>query len=243
MSERTDTRQAIVEAAAELLGEGGAAAMTTRGVAERAGVQAPTIYRLFGDKDGLLEAVAEHVLHTFVTAKTAGLAAAQAAGDHLLEDFRSGWRRQVEFGLAHPAVFAMMVERGTSSAAVRAGRDVLAARVHRLAAAGLLQVPEPRAVDLVHATATGAIQALLSTPPDDRDPGLAEAMMEAALAAVLVPGAKDRADSGPAGDPAVAAAVALRALVPGLDVLSAAERALLAQWLDRVAYGRTSPDS
>ncbi|WP_328341958.1 helix-turn-helix domain-containing protein [Micromonospora sp. NBC_00421] len=38
---------------------GGARAVTTRGVAERARVRAPTIYRLFGDKDGLVEAVAE----------------------------------------------------------------------------------------------------------------------------------------------------------------------------------------
>ncbi|WP_338419811.1 TetR family transcriptional regulator [Streptomyces klenkii] len=36
--------------------------MTTRAVAAAAGVQAPAIYRLFGDKDGLLEAVAEQRL-------------------------------------------------------------------------------------------------------------------------------------------------------------------------------------
>jgi AcrR family transcriptional regulator len=34
--------------------------VTTRSVALAAGVQPPTIYRLFGDKDGLLDAVAEH---------------------------------------------------------------------------------------------------------------------------------------------------------------------------------------
>ena len=46
-----------------------AAAVTTRAVADAAGVQAPTLYRLFGDKDGLMEAVAEHVMAAFVHAK------------------------------------------------------------------------------------------------------------------------------------------------------------------------------
>ncbi len=231
---RTDTRRAIVDAAARLLREGGASAMTTRAVAELAGVQAPTIYRLFGDKDGLLEAVAEHVVATFVAGKASGLAAAEAVGADPLEDLRSSWRHQVEFGLAHPAVFRIMVDRGVASAAVRSGRDVLVARVHRLAVAGLLRVPEPRAVDLVHAAGTGVVQALLSTPPDARDPGLAEAMMEAALTAILVPGA---ADASPAEDSTVVAAVALRALAPELDALSTSERRLLAEWLDRVVAG------
>ena len=65
----TDTRARIVDAAARLLREAGPAAVTTRGVAEAAGLQAPAIYRLFGDKDGLLEAVAEHVLATWVDSK------------------------------------------------------------------------------------------------------------------------------------------------------------------------------
>jgi AcrR family transcriptional regulator len=47
------------EALAVLLGlVAGRRAVTTRAVAAGAGVQAPTIYRLFGDKDGLLDALA-----------------------------------------------------------------------------------------------------------------------------------------------------------------------------------------
>src|SRR5579862_10063683 len=61
-ADRRETRDNLVEVAARLLREQGAAAVTTRAVAEAAGVQAPTIYRLFGDKDGLLDAAAEHVV-------------------------------------------------------------------------------------------------------------------------------------------------------------------------------------
>ena len=54
-----DVRDRIVDAASALLASGGPSAVTTRAVAADAGVQAPTIYRQFGDKDGLLQAVAE----------------------------------------------------------------------------------------------------------------------------------------------------------------------------------------
>ncbi len=48
---REQVRGRVVAAAARLLGEHGAAAVTTRAVAQAAGVQAPTIYRLFGDTE------------------------------------------------------------------------------------------------------------------------------------------------------------------------------------------------
>ncbi len=89
-SRRSDTRSKIVDVAARLLREQGPAAVTTRGVAEAAGVQAPMIYRLFGDKDGLLEAVAEHVMTTFVSAKAQIVQAASAENVDPLEDLRAG---------------------------------------------------------------------------------------------------------------------------------------------------------
>ncbi|MFC7571734.1 TetR/AcrR family transcriptional regulator [Klenkia terrae] len=139
---RDRTRTAVVEAAARLLRDAGGDAVTTRAVAEAAGVQAPTLYRLFGDKDGLLEAVVEHELATFVAAKAAQVRAAAEAEDDPVEDLRAGWHRQVEFGLTHPAVFALLSDpaRAARSAAARSGREVLAARVHRVALAGRLRV-------------------------------------------------------------------------------------------------------
>lgn len=229
-SRRSDTRSKIVEVAARLLREHGPAAVTTRGVAEAAGVQAPTIYRLFGDKDGLLEAVAEHVMTGYVSAKAAIVAAASAEEVDPLEDLRAGWRTQIEFGLANPALFRLLSEpdRVLHSPAARSGRYVLESRVHRVAMTGRLRVSERRAVDLVQAAGVGAIQTLLSTPPGHRDAGLADGMLEAVLRHVLTD-APDRADSG-----AMATAVAFRAIAPRLDVLSHAERQLLTEWLDRV---------
>ncbi|GAA0307651.1 TetR family transcriptional regulator [Kineococcus aurantiacus] len=243
-SRRDDTRARIVGAAAHLLHEHGPSAVTTRGVAESAGVQAPTIYRLFGDKDGLLEAVAEHVLHTHVTAKAGVVAAATAHDVDPVEDLRAGWRTHVEFGLAHPALFRFLndPERAARSPAVEAGLEVLDARVHRLAATGRLRVGERRAVDLLRAAGVGTVTTLLTSPPADRDPGLAEDMLDAVLRQVLTD-ATDESDETGASPGDVSHAVALRAAAPHLHALSDAERALLTEWLDRVAArpGRAAP--
>ncbi|MER6304038.1 helix-turn-helix domain-containing protein [Kitasatospora sp. NPDC001539] len=231
---RTDTRAAIIEAAAALLGESGPGAVTTRGVAQRAGVQAPAIYRLFGDKDGLMDAVAEHVMAAFVARKAARAASAAAANTDPLDDLRTSWREQIEFGLTHPAVFRLLSdpERAPGSPAARAGREILQARVHRLAAAGLLRVPEPLAVDLIHAAGVGTVQILLATPPERRDPAMGEAMMDAVFARIL-PDAPSAAT-----DSTRVLAVALRAVAPDLETLSVPERHLLIEWLDRIAVPR-----
>ncbi|MTD14582.1 TetR family transcriptional regulator [Nakamurella sp. YIM 132087] len=247
---RTDTRARIVEVAARLLQEQGPVAVTTRGVAEQAGVQAPTIYRLFGDKDGLLEAVAEHVMNAFVAAKARLVADATAADVDPLDDLRDGWRTQINFGIAHPALFRLLgdPDRVRLSPAARSGREVLAARVHRLARTGRLRVSEDRAVDLIQAAGTGVIQTLLATPPDRRDPQLADEMWEAVLDRILTPdpAAADttrgtgRTGSPASTDAAMATSVAFRALVPDLTALSAAERALIAEWLDRIVNNTSS---
>jgi AcrR family transcriptional regulator len=228
-SSRAGTRSRIVDVAARLLREEGPAAVTTRGVAEGAGVQAPVIYRLFGDKDGLLEAVAEHVMAAFVSAKAEDVKAASAADVDPLDDLRAGWAMQIDFGVANPALFRLLSDpdRALRSPAARSGRQVLESRVHRVAAAGRLRVSERRAVGLIQAAGIGAIQTLLSTPPDQRDPGLAESLFQAILGQILA-----EAPAIPGGGP-IAAAVAFRAIAPRLDMLSEAERQLLADWLDR----------
>jgi AcrR family transcriptional regulator len=231
---RSDTRSRIVEVAAHLLRDQGPAAVTTRGVAEAAGVQAPAIYRLFGDKDGLLEAVAEHVLATHVAAKAAIVQSASVEDVDPLEDLRAGWRAQIDFGLANPAVFRLLSDpdRALRSPAAGAGKRVLESRVHRIAATGRLRVSERHAVALVHAAGVGAVQTLLATPPGQRDPELAESLYEAVLRQVLTDTPR------PPGDGPVATAVALRAVASRLDVLSDAEQRLLVEWLDRVADER-----
>lgn len=160
-SPRDDVRSDIIEAATRLLRERGAPAVTTRAAAQAAGVQAPTIYRLFGDQHGLVDAVAEHVMAAYIAAESVAV-----AGDPVA-DLRAGWRIQVEFGLANPESFRLLGTRGPGgpSPATVAGIEVLRSRMRRLAVAGLLRVNEQRATMMIHAAGTGVVLALLETPP------------------------------------------------------------------------------
>lgn len=218
----------MVEAAAGLLERGGREAVTTRAVAEAAGLQPPAIYRLFGDKDGLLDAVAAHGFATFVAGKRI-----DPDPVDLLDDLRSGWDLAVEFGLANPALYTLMYSEpaGFDSAASRAGWDMLRARVRRLAAAGLLRVDEGVAAGIIHATGRGAVLTWLSLPPGDRDPALLVALREAMVTAVTTERPAVR-EGGPAG-----AARTLLATLPGQTVLTGAEQQLLGEWLARLTNG------
>lgn len=228
-TDRQRLRARIVEVAAQRLRQDGPGSVTTRGVADAAGVQAPTIYRLFGDKDGLLEAVAEHMMATYADAKAESVDLAAAVGVDPIEDLRAAWTLQIEFGLTNPAVFRLLSDpdRVARSAAAATGRRVLETRVHRIAALGRLRVDEARAVDLIQAAGIGTIQTLLAAPPDRRDPDLADAMLDAVLSRILL-GAAEAVDPTP-----VAIAVAFRALAPRLDALTGRERELLLEWTDR----------
>ncbi len=227
VSSRDRTRAQLVEVAAHLLATEGPDAVTTRSVALAAGVQAPTIYRLFGDKNGLLDAVVEHGFATYL----AGKHPADSDADPV-QGLRAGWDLHVGFGLANPALFRLMLTAlrtpdGRATAAVGAG--VLQARVHRVAAAGRLLVTERRAVDLIHAAGTGVVLTLIDQAEDERDVTLADTAWESVCATILTD-ASTPAIAGPA-----VAAVTLRAALPGLTALTAAERTLLGDWLDRIA--------
>ena len=220
---RDGTRERIVATAAELLARDGREAVTTRAVAAAAGVQAPTIYRLFGDKTGLLDAVTEHGFQAYLADKG-------TATTDPVADLRAGWDLHVGFGLANPALYALMYgdpRPGATSPAAAQAMTMLRALVGRIAAVGRLRVSEEQAVHLVHATACGCVLTLLATASPD--PALSGLAREAALAAVI-------ADAPAVATPgAVGAAVALRAALADTDVVTNAERGLLGEWLDRIA--------
>lgn len=221
-----DARARITEAAARLLAEGGAGSVTTRAVAHAAGTAAPTIFRLFGDKDGLMDAVAEHVLATYVAATSEQ---ADLENGDPVEGLRRAWHTHIDFGLANPDLFVLLSTPGHAkrSVATTAGAEVLEARVRRVAATGLLGVPEHRAVAMIHAAGTGVVLALLQQPQTGPDNSLSEATLEAVLSAVLA-----TTPAPPASD-LTALAAAMRTAVPELPALSEAERGLLNEWLTR----------
>jgi AcrR family transcriptional regulator len=227
---RDEARGRIVAAAAELLARNGRDALTTRAVAAAAGVQAPTIYRLFGDKRGLLDAIAEHGFATYLAEKKV-----REPGPDPLKDLRAGWDLHVGFGLANPALYSLMYgdpHPGVSWSAAAAARQILQEHIRRLAVAGRLKVGEDTAAQLVHASGSGIVLTLLAMPEDRRDPALSKAAREAAIAAITTE-SPALETPGPA-----AAAIALRAVLPDATALTDGERHLLDEWLDRLAATR-----
>ncbi|RFA17148.1 hypothetical protein B7R22_01025 [Subtercola boreus] len=222
-------RARLVEVAAGLLEATGSDSVTTRSVSQAAGVQAPMIYRLFGDKEGLLAAVAEHGFATYMAKKRP-----LDADDDPVENLRSGWCLHIGFGLANPALFRLMhttLLTANGQRVADAGGEVLRERVRRVARAGRLRVGERRAVELIRAAGTGVVFTLIDQPEAERDGTLAGLAWEAVCASILT------AEPTAASDDAAAriAAVTLRASLPGFDAFTSAERALLGDWLDRLA--------
>jgi AcrR family transcriptional regulator len=232
VSSRDRTRAQLVEVAAHLLATEGPDAVTTRSVALAAGVQAPTIYRLFGNKSGLLDAVVDHGFASYMARKHLD------ADSDPVESLRAGWELHVGFGLANPELFRLMhtaLRAPEGRAAAATGAGVLQARVHRVAEVGRLRVTERRAVELIQAAGTGVVLTLISQAGDERDDTLADTAWESVCATILTD-ASAAAITGSA-----AAAVTLRAALPDLTTLTDAERALLGDWLDRIAESERVP--
>ncbi|MCY1047066.1 TetR family transcriptional regulator [Corallococcus sp. bb12-1] len=226
-AEGPDVRARIIAAAAELISSGGPDAATTRAVAAAAGVQAPTLYRLFGDKRGLLAAVIEHAMTSYVSKKSA-----RVPHPDPLQDFRDGWDMHVAFGLSHPGLFALMSSDpalASQPSAVGAGEEVLRRRIRNIARAGRLRVSEERALGLVVSMGTGAVLTLLRQPEGQRDLGLSDAAREATVAAITSEAAT------PANAEVRAVASALRASMDRIQVLSKGESLLLSELLERIA--------
>ncbi len=157
-----------MRAAADLLAEGDRTAVSTRAVAAAAGVHAPTIYRLFGDMRGLLDAVASYDFSTYLQVKTA-----REREVDPVEDLRRGWVLHVGFGLANPALYSLIYAEphpGASSPAAVAAAELLAGQIRRIAEGGGLRVGEERAAHLVHAADCGTTLTLIALPVNRRCP-------------------------------------------------------------------------
>ena len=118
------------------------------------------------------------------------------------------------------------------------GEAILHTLVARIAEAGRLRVTVPHAVRLIAAAGAGATLSLIATPPETRDPRLSGAMRDAVINAVTVAPPDEAPAEAPGLGRVAARAVALHAaLAESPGGLSAAERHLLGEWLDRLAAG------
>ncbi|MFA1539005.1 TetR/AcrR family transcriptional regulator [Actinomadura monticuli] len=223
-----DTRDRIVRAAAELLAEAAGEPVSTRAVCNAAGVGAPTLYHHFGDKRGLFDAVAAYGFERYLASKRAQTGTGDPVGD-----LRQGWDLHVEFGRTNPAFYTLMYGTARTPPIAAEADRILTGLVEAVARAGRLRVAVGTAVRMIHAAGVGVTLALIS---GGDDPDLSARSREAVLAAITVP--DGRPDDGGAASRA-ARAVSLRAALAAdpPPALTAAEAAMLGEWLDRIAAG------
>lgn len=100
------TEETILQAAADILERVGQEGLTTRAVCAAAKVTAPTLYHHFGDKAGLLNALLSSGIADFMSRKRLN----HTTNDPLA-DLRRGWDGWIEFALARPTLFGLMVEQ------------------------------------------------------------------------------------------------------------------------------------
>jgi AcrR family transcriptional regulator len=232
---QSSPQERILQAALGLLETGGVEAVSTRAVSAAADVQPPTIYRHFGDMQGLLNAVASAGFAAYLEAK-----GTRATYSDPVQQLRDGWNLHLEFGLTHPHLYTLMyaaaTKSGTQGPAALEGFAILRTLLQRVAEAGRLAVSVERAAAMIHGAAMGLTLSLLSAPV--RDDTLSDLMLEAVLNAILTPEpsqSRAQPETSVVRSQATAHAVSLAALLPELQVpFSAAERSLLAEWLDRL---------
>jgi AcrR family transcriptional regulator len=229
---KTRTRRRILKAAAGILEREGAQAVSTRSVAAAAGIRAASLYQLFGDKDGLLAALAVHAFDTYLAEKHD-----LAHTDDPVGDLGRGWDVHVDFGLRHPALYLLMF--GTDRTVRRPpAADEADGRVlkvlDRVAAAGRLRVPAPTAARLLSAAVTGVTLSLVGAPAGDGDPEISARMRDTVIGS-LTTGPPPAAAPGLASQ-ALALDAALAAADEAALPLRPAETALLRDWLHRLAH-------
>ncbi|WP_099041538.1 TetR/AcrR family transcriptional regulator [Mycobacterium neglectum] len=231
---RGSTSDRLLAAAAELLQEGGVDAVSTRAVAAAAGTQPPILYRRFGDKDGLIEAVTLHILEDYIQKKRKLL---KQSGDPV-NDLRRLWDLFVAFGFAQPDCFALIygnVRRGDAiSAAAETTVAMLQEAIARIADDGKLRMSVERATGLFQSCGVGFVMTQLTIPAAKRDRELSDIARENAVSSIVVTSGASKVRSTLTGR-----ATALRQAIGDNDLpLSAAERDLLVEWLGRIADQR-----
>jgi AcrR family transcriptional regulator len=222
-------RERIIQAALTLLEAGGVEAVSTRAVSATAAVQPPTIYRHFGDMQGLLNEVASVGFSAYLESKLK-----REKLNDPVEELREGWNLHLEFGLTHPHLYKLMYGVLTDNSQSRAaleGFGMLQNLLQRVAEAGRLAISVDRAAVMFHGAALGITLSLLNSQV--KDPKLSDLMLEAVLNAIL------NSESKPANastqSQAATHAVSLVALLPDLESgFSKAERGLLMEWLHRL---------
>lgn len=221
-------RAALIEATQRQLASAPDGEIATRAVCEEVGVTQPVLYRLFGDKNGLLDAVADAAFEQYARRKQD-----LEVTDDPVADLYAGWNDHMAFAAENPSLYQLMFTPRPHSAANAFRRilDLLEATLMRCAAAGALVTTPRLAAQLILPANIGVALSRIAQPGLFDDPALPDRTRDAIFAAVLT-GARVPSDP----DPVRAAARQMRSqlAITSTDRLEPVETALLDRWLERI---------
>ncbi|QNI06802.1 TetR/AcrR family transcriptional regulator [Mycobacterium kubicae] len=222
----------ILQAAAELLHTGGIDALSTRSVATAAGVQPPAIYRQFGGKKRLLDALTLFVFDRYISENRRLI----AASTDPLRKLEQMWELHVDFGLTNPHCYLrayIHAEHTRLSSCAAQSFELLRHVVTALGSQGRLRLSVERAADLIRSAARGVVLALIALPPHERDLQLSDTMRDNTLSAIV--NDEPALPSTPSDLPGRALALHEKLRSTEDCKLTHAERKLLGEWLVRLA--------
>lgn len=218
------SRDRLLDAAAELLQESADHDVSTRAICERAGVQAPTLYHHFGNKQGLLATVVVEAFTTHLGATT--------APDDPVEALRFTWDEHIRFGVERANIYTYafgQLRSGEPAGLATVAERALLDRLNEVARHGMLRVAPEAAASRLLAANVGATLARIATA--DFDTG---GLLDSVLADVLADGPAPMRGGG-----LTTVAVAfLAALDQDSRELTTGEVTLLREWLNRLAATR-----
>jgi AcrR family transcriptional regulator len=234
-----DTRLRMLEAAETQLAASADRDISTREVCEAVNVGSPVLYRLFGDKNGLLTAVVDHAFERYLGQKRT-----QQPSEDPVDDLYTAWDNHVAFALANPTVYRLVYAPSLAAvpAAAEEARQLLIDRLVRCAEAGRLRIAPDAAAQAFMAACVGVTLSLLSEPEAFSDPGLSCRVRDAVirdLVAEAEPLPFDKQSR--AVQPIALQLAALIRRAPPL--LTPAETSLLLQWLDAIGDAAVLSDN
>jgi AcrR family transcriptional regulator len=231
-----ELRSRMLAAAEKLLNASGDHDISTRAVCEEVGVGQPVLYRLFGDKNGLLNTLIENSFERYIVRKQS-----LETTEDPIADLRAGWDDHIDFARTGPALYRLMFSPVLPRAAEPVNRifDLLKQTLDRCAAIGAIKVPTAEAAQTIMSANIGVALSVVSEPSRYSDSGLSHRVREAVFASCLKRKALEApADAEDTGNLFVQPALQLEAQLArqGSPALDAEETALLLKWLRKLRH-------
>ncbi len=228
----TKIRTALLEAAEQLLVASTDSDVSTRAVCDQVGVGQPVLYRIFGDKQGLFDALAEVGLERYARRKVELEITADPVAD-----LRKGWVDHMAFASENPAIYRLMFSPrpGVALRARDGVLELLKVALRRVAAVGALRHDLDESAAMILSANVGLAMNRITQPAVYDSPGLSAALRDALFDRILVEPAQVPGDTSIA---VVSRQLAAQIETTSPPQLGAEERALLQLWLKRL--GRSS---